>query len=715
MPFTSTSTTTIYAPFTSSNSPSGVNSPITTVTSESTVYSTVTVTQEMAGSTAVGPYYYGVVSGTTSWLNSIAPNSDAVLATETTSIFVSPVASTTVVEHLTIKSTVTDYETITLPPYTSTVYSYAGPGLTLTSTSTLYSAIVLSSVLPSIDPQSSPTFRGVGPAGWNATSIAPASSSQSSESETAASATSIYYSRTGLPLTSTSTIYMTSTSHVTDTTTLTMTSSSSGDSFGSSAAAVMTSSSTNITTSVQSIPPIGSDLTDGISTTSLTSASIPLATSASSGLYPNSSTAGAATVFGPGSGLSDHASGYGYTPSSLHTSMSMILTYKSFTIAVASTIQNGSSLFSTVHSTLPRLSSVSSPAASVLPSSQANSTGSGALIALSSSHYPSLTALPSPHLLTTYTVVGSQGLSSVFATNSSMDHSSVASSMSNQPLPSVSSNATNGITSSFAESLSIGGHGPYSYATTSVASSSLSFSHSSTAPNATAISSSSNTASSTSMTASTIPTACGQHGNFTMTFDDLPNFVPTNANTTDITQAPPLDVHGPYYHLTFGDGYVYTHTSAEPYAPHSSPNVAVFLGGTHVRAGGLEPGEIADGIYQRTSAFWFDAHNAWIGCDNVGKTAGQEPCVVVMNGYTWSDADHDEVETYSQNVTVPPCGKSSNCPLQQVEFPTSFRNLTGLQMQAFVRNDERMFIIDDISLSWSNDTCAAGLLRLKYQ
>lgn len=134
-----------------------------------------------------------------------------------------------------------------------------------------------------------------------------------------------------------------------------------------------------------------------------------------------------------------------------------------------------------------------------------------------------------------------------------------------------------------------------------------------------------------------------------------------------------------------------------------------------MRAGGLEHGEIADGIYQRSSAFWFDAHHAWMGCDNVGNTTGQEPCTLVLNGYTWSEVAQDEIKTYSQNVTVPKCTTSSNCALHQVEFPQAFRNLTGLQIQAFVGTDERMFIVDDIALSWSNDTCAAGLLRLQYQ
>jgi hypothetical protein len=57
-------------------------------------------------------------------------------------------------------------------------------------------------------------------------------------------------------------------------------------------------------------------------------------------------------------------------------------------------------------------------------------------------------------------------------------------------------------------------------------------------------------------------------------FDDLPNFMPTE-NDTAITQAPPIQ--NPYHHLTFSDGYVYAPAPSEPYAPVSSPHLAVFL------------------------------------------------------------------------------------------------------------------------------------------
>jgi len=203
---------------------------------------------------------------------------------------------------------------------------------------------------------------------------------------------------------------------------------------------------------------------------------------------------------------------------------------------------------------------------------------------------------------------------------------------------------------------------------------------------------------------------CGQHGNFTLTFDDLPNFVPSNQNLTGITQAPP--VPNPYNHLTFSNGYVYAPSPSEPFVPASSPHLAVFLGNASgVTARSTKPGEIADGPYEAMSAFWFNATSAFLGCDN----AGPNDCTMVMSGYTWSQSNGSEVLSYSQNATLPPCPSLKNCQLGQVFFPTSFTGLSGLQIQAFVGNDQRMFFMDNLALGWYNETCEAGLTRLRYQ
>ncbi|KAF2764458.1 hypothetical protein EJ03DRAFT_282043, partial [Teratosphaeria nubilosa] len=178
----------------------------------------------------------------------------------------------------------------------------------------------------------------------------------------------------------------------------------------------------------------------------------------------------------------------------------------------------------------------------------------------------------------------------------------------------------------------------------------------------------------------------------------------------DLTQSPP--VPNPYHHFTFSDGYVYAPSTREPYAPRSSPNVAVFLAnGTGMSTSTMPKGEIADGPYEAMSAFWFDAYSGWFGCDD----GGPDPCTLVLSGYTYHATSQSEILSYTQNATVPACPGFRDCQLTQVSFPESFRGLSGLQVQAYVDNAERMFFVDDIAMDWTNNTCAAGLQRQKYQ
>jgi hypothetical protein len=223
------------------------------------------------------------------------------------------------------------------------------------------------------------------------------------------------------------------------------------------------------------------------------------------------------------------------------------------------------------------------------------------------------------------------------------------------------------------------------------------------------------TSSKTSASTSASPTACGEHGDFTLDFDDLPAF----SGDEDITQAPPI--FSPYHHLTFSQGYIHAGSPKQPFAPHSGDQLAVFLAsangtndtawhqpGFSANSPRTEPGEITDGPYDGMPAFWFNARGAWLGCDNDGP----EPCVFNITGWTWNSQLTNEVATYNTLVEIPPCPAFENCQLQHVDFPESFRGLSGIQIQAFANNKPRMFFMDDLELSWSDNTCAAGMQRM---
>jgi len=174
--------------------------------------------------------------------------------------------------------------------------------------------------------------------------------------------------------------------------------------------------------------------------------------------------------------------------------------------------------------------------------------------------------------------------------------------------------------------------------------------------------------------------------------------------------------------MSFSDGYVHAPPPGEPFPPHSGSQLAVFLGnassGTNSssgspsalspRIGYMQPGEIGDGPYDGYNPYWFNAYGAWLGCDNNGPDA----CVFNVTGYTWDAVAQQEVPAYNTEYNLPGCPGFQNCQLQHVSFPPSFVNLTGIQIQASVDGQQRMFFMDDLALGWSNNTCAAGLQRM---
>jgi len=136
--------------------------------------------------------------------------------------------------------------------------------------------------------------------------------------------------------------------------------------------------------------------------------------------------------------------------------------------------------------------------------------------------------------------------------------------------------------------------------------------------------------------------------------------------------------------------------------------LAVFLAdGSGPSVGPLQAGEIGDGSYSKYSAFWFDTYSAWLGCDD----AGPESCTIVISAYVWDESAQKQTQAYSQNATIVPCPALKGCSLQQFNFPTSFRQLSGLKMQAFVGNKQKMFFLDDLVVAWSNTSCQAASTR----
>lgn len=183
-------------------------------------------------------------------------------------------------------------------------------------------------------------------------------------------------------------------------------------------------------------------------------------------------------------------------------------------------------------------------------------------------------------------------------------------------------------------------------------------------------------------------------------FDDLPHF--SVENGTQPLDTPPI--FNPYRKLYWADHFGYVPPPSDPYPPASPPQLAVYRASGTASDGspdaGLEvSGEIGAGPRSSDSAYWIDAHSAAIGCSDGSSSA----CLLTVHGYVLGQGEPQ----VTQIVELPSCPGFRDCSLTDVSFAPEFRNLTGLQMNAAIGNTAVNYYIDDMSLSWSNNSCGA--------
>ncbi|KAL1585987.1 hypothetical protein WHR41_04755 [Cladosporium halotolerans] len=678
-----------------------------TSTSTSTYFKTTTLTvlavtsTEPPKSTSSSlPFIFEVTSGTTRWINGVSPSSGASLTTATTTVLVPPSslltpspASTT-----TLGTSQSHTTTLTSQGGVSTSTSYVSPDLTITT------HITRTSTVTALTTTTRSSFGGMGSAGWNTTdSVDPSQASTTShpthEAVPTTATVSFFWASSGGHTYSTSTRVITTTLYRP----IPVTSSS----FMPSESSLLGTGSESVTTSVveSGITSLPSLPSSNLSTNGNFSI-LPITPSGSGQVSP--ATASAITSIGsaPSHGLTQ-------LPSSMEGQRSAsVLTATNATVippvnSPATSLQSTpTASFGnlTMTSTRPQTSvsepSVTANSTAVTPATQSPSSS------LASSGIVNPTTQTTPFL--SINTSGGSIVSTSHLTNQTSSLPKVSGSASASLTSTSSATPSTQLLSSIGTSLA-NGQGPRPKSPTTPSSSSNS------APTGSTSSSTTFSTSKTSASASTSPSACGEHGDFVLDFDDLPSF----SGDKDITQAPPI--FSPYHHLTFSSGYVYAPQDKQPFAPHSANQLAVFLAsgngtndttwhqnGMSANVPRSEPGEITDGPYDGLSAFWFNARGAWLGCDNNGP----EPCVFNVTGWTWNSQIGDEVATYNTQIEVPACSTSSGCKLQHVNFPDSFRGLSGIQIQAFANGKPRMFFMDDLELGWYDNSCAAGMQRM---
>lgn len=195
-------------------------------------------------------------------------------------------------------------------------------------------------------------------------------------------------------------------------------------------------------------------------------------------------------------------------------------------------------------------------------------------------------------------------------------------------------------------------------------------------------------------------------------FENLPVFSTNNNDTTDF---PPI--FNPYNHFYWGAGWSFVPPPQDPFPPHSGSRLGQFVQSPKFNhtgspnAGLIEPSAFGCGPRNYNDNYWFNARSAWVGCDN-NATSAYTTCDFVATGYQWDNTTRTEKVAVTQHFTIPPCPDFKDCHLRPISFNYQFYRLSRLSFYANVKGQIKSFWVDDISLSWFNNSCEAGLARI---
>ena len=155
----------------------------------------------------------------------------------------------------------------------------------------------------------------------------------------------------------------------------------------------------------------------------------------------------------------------------------------------------------------------------------------------------------------------------------------------------------------------------------------------------------------------------------------------------------------------------------EPFPPQNGAHLAEYVPSSATDNGSPDAGDVPFGAFgagphNYNDAYWFNAYSAYIGCDN-GATDPSIVCDFVVTYYNYDATSKQDYVVNTEHFPQAPCPNFENCKLTQIFFDPHYQNgLSALSFYAVVQGKEVIFWIDSISLSWYNNTCAAGLERI---
>ncbi|KAI6247181.1 hypothetical protein HI914_04883 [Erysiphe necator] len=225
----------------------------------------------------------------------------------------------------------------------------------------------------------------------------------------------------------------------------------------------------------------------------------------------------------------------------------------------------------------------------------------------------------------------------------------------------------------------------------------------------------------TSITISATPIAsniCGQIGSFVLNFDDIP---PLAIGNEPYDSVQPLPVFNPYHQFDFSDGFTVVPPPTVPYLPSSKPLLLEYIPRinysisqsqqanlTKNTLGQSTSARIGSGDHGQTSCFNFNVIGALFGCDSAGPN-----CDFTFTGFRFNKSSGTASEVICQRKSIKACSSLRNCSLMPINLHPTFQDLDFLRINLTVAGKPKIWWMDDLSLAWSNNSCAAEQCRIQ--
>lgn len=165
----------------------------------------------------------------------------------------------------------------------------------------------------------------------------------------------------------------------------------------------------------------------------------------------------------------------------------------------------------------------------------------------------------------------------------------------------------------------------------------------------------------------------------------------------------------PYHRFWFSGAFTIVPPTAAPFQPSSGKMMAMFAPSS---TSSTEAAHVGFGPLTANPCFRFDFQGLRIGCEGT-----EERCKVMVTGIRHDGSG--DVAAGSASLEVAPCSKADSCSLSTLFIGgyggTHFTNLTAINITAEVNGEARRFWTDDISMTWTNNSCDASLCRSKVR